>query len=299
MSAVDPPSRWHALYETVAGASHVRSGLPNQDSVQVHLHADCSLPAVLAVSDGHGSGKCFRSHVGSRLAVEIAVEELREFAQSLPKLSPPEVRQAAEARLPGIIVNRWRQEVAKYHAEHPFTAAELDRLDEAAKKSLARAEATGVPFLAYGATLLATLVTREYFLCWQLGDGEILVISQKPGEPAGEVEQPLPEDGELIANETTSLCQPLEVAVSKFRFRFQYLVESSPALVLLTTDGYPNSFQTPAGFRQVAADFLGLLDRDGVPAVQESLAPWLAETSQQGSGDDVTLAILYRQAERK
>lgn len=297
MPTAQRQSSWHTLHATVAGASHVRSGVPNQDDVQALLASAGSLPAVLAVSDGHGSAKCCRSQIGSRLAVAIAAGELHEFAQSLTTLSPTEVRQAAEGRLPGILVARWRQAVANYHAEHPFTADELDRLDEAAKKSLARAESAGVPFVAYGATLVAALVTSEYFLCWQLGDGEILVIAQPPGEPPGPVQQPLPEDGELIANETTSLCQPVDVAVGKFRFRFQYFVESAPVLVLLTTDGYPNSFQSPAGFRQAAADFLNLLDRDGVAAVQAALAGWLAETSHEGSGDDATLAILYRQAE--
>ncbi len=57
------------------------------------------------------------------------------------------------------------------------------------------------PYLAYGATLLAVALTSSFALYMQLGDGEILIVSD-----AGEVTQPLLKDERLLANETTSLC---------------------------------------------------------------------------------------------
>src|SRR5262245_28649844 len=63
---------WAAIRGSVRGASHFRGGLANQDAVDVSVAAGGALPAILAVSDGHGSNKCFRSHVGSQFAVEIA-----------------------------------------------------------------------------------------------------------------------------------------------------------------------------------------------------------------------------------
>jgi protein phosphatase 2C-like protein len=101
----------------------------------------------------------------------------------------------------------------------------------------------------------------------------------------------MPTDAGLIANETTSLCQV--DAARNFRVRFQVFEQAPPALILLATDGYPNSFAKPEGFRQVATDLLSMLDQEGVEPIAAALPGWLEEASQQGSGDDVSVAILY------
>ena len=36
-----------------------------------------------------------------------------------------------------------------------------------------------------------------------------------------------------------------------------------------------------------------MLDQEGVEPIARSLPSWLEEASQQGSGDDVSVAILY------
>ena len=142
--------------------------------------------------------------------------------------------------------------------------------------------------LAYGATLLAVVVAESFILYLQLGDGDILVVSE-----AGEVSRaPLPTDERLFANETTSLC--LRDAWREFRSHFQVISASSPALILVSTDGYGNSFRDEAGFLQVGADVLAMIRADGLDAVSASLETWLTEASQEGSGDDVTLGILCR-----
>jgi serine/threonine protein phosphatase PrpC len=287
MSMVAERRKWAAIEASVIGASHARANLPNQDAVKVHVTEKGEPRAVLAVSDGHGSAKCFRSDQGSRIAVDIALTELVDFAASSAGLSSREVRQNAEERLPKAIVRRWREAVEEHYRNDPFRDDELSRLDDVTKSTLERARERNDPYIAYGATLVTVLLTGEFFICLQLGDGEVLVVSDKTGQ----AEQPLEVDEGLIANETTSLCQ--DDAWKRFRFRFQYLPDSPPPLVLLATDGYPNSFATPEGFRQVAEDLHNLLERDGIETVRESLPAWLAEASQSGSGDDVTVAILY------
>jgi hypothetical protein len=57
------------------------------------------------------------------------------------------------------------------------------------------------PHLAYGATSLSFLLTPTYALYLQLGDGEMVTVSE-----SGKIGHPLPEDSRLLANETTSLC---------------------------------------------------------------------------------------------
>jgi hypothetical protein len=187
---------------------------------------------------------------------------------------------------------RWRELVLAHFTEHPLAPNALEGLNESDSKAVERAIARNEPYLLYGATLVCIAQSQTALICWQLGDGQILVIS----EGTCRVSDPLGSDDQLIANETTSLCQ--DNAWNLFRFRFQPTI-ALPALILLTTDGYPNSFESPEGFKQVASDLLNLLDRDGADAVDAQIPGWLLEASKSGSGDDVSIAILYGMPERR
>jgi hypothetical protein len=55
-----------------------------------------------------------------------------------------------------------------------------------------------------------------------------------------------------------------------------------------------NSFSDEAGFLKVGADILDMLRTEGFDYVNRSLRGWLEEATQQGSGDDTTLAVVCR-----
>ncbi len=279
---------WRIIGKSVQGASHVRTGLPNQDAICWLPESGTGLPLVLAVSDGHGSAKCFRSDVGARLAVETTTKVIQEFLESLPE--PPNlstIKRWAEENLRREIVRRWRDAVADDLSAKPFTSAELEQADAKVGGSKRR-QVVPDPILAYGATLLTVVVAEPFILYLQLGDGDILTISEM-----GEVGRPpLPADERLFANETTSLCS--RDAWRDFRSHFQVLSGPPPALILVSTDGYANSFRNEADFLIVGADILEMIRSDGLDAVDERLQTWLTEASQEGSGDDITLGILCR-----
>ena len=71
--------------------------------------------------------------------------------------------------------------------------------------------------MAYGSTLLAVVLADEFLICFQLGDGDVLAVS----DATGVAERVIPKDETLIANETTSLCQ--EDGLRYVRYRFQLL----------------------------------------------------------------------------
>jgi hypothetical protein len=121
----------------------------------------------------------------------------------------------------------------------------------------------------------------------QLGDGDILTVMED-----GQVLRPMPRDPRLIANETTSLC--MDDAWREMRCHFQTLSGQPPALVLVSTDGYANSFVNEAAFLRVGSDILEMLCERGVRAVSSDIPSWLREASEAGSGDDITLGVLYR-----
>ena len=290
--------RWRAIGASVRGAAHGRTGLPNPDAI-AWAAADGrgarpgsatdedsgSAALVLTVSDGHGSAKCFRSASGARFAVEAALDVVNRLLASPPDVTDLAALQAATEAM----VWRWKAAVAADVCAHPLTEAELDTVERKDGPGARRAVECN-PGLAYGATLLAALATDAYLVYFQLGDGDILAVADD-----GEVVRPLADDPRLFADATTSLCA--RDAARQFRVGLQRLGDGAPpppALIVLATDGYANSFRTDAGFVKVGADLLETVRREGLEAVDACLASWLHEASEFGSGDDVTVGIVCR-----
>jgi len=281
------PAEWRVIGETVPGASHLRAGIPNQDSILQVRESGRGLPVVVSVSDGHGSNKCFRSDRGSRFAVQQAAQLVGAFLDGRRgRDGCAELEAEARGRLPREFVRRWREAVEADLGARPFAADELDALE---RKDGARARklVEDNPLLAYGATSLTVAVEESFVLYLQLGDGEILTVSE-----SGEVGRPLPADERLFANETTSLCTA--DAEQNFRLRLEQLTGPPPALILLSTDGYVNSFSEAAGFLKVGSDLLEMLRADGFDHVNSGLRGWLEEATRAGSGDDCTLGVICR-----
>lgn len=275
---------WVVLSESVRGASHVRSGAPNQDAVRVDVPLSRRKASLLAVSDGHGSPRCFRSDQGSRLAVDVAIRMTRLFLDELIGMPTAGQKKEIEQRMPSLLVREWRKHVEHHWHETPIT------IQERATLGLTPDDPTpeDPPFIAYGATLLMAAVSDLYVFYLQLGDGEILEVSGDPPQAYS----PLPPDSSLIANETTSLCQP--EAAKLFRFCFRPIQGERPSLLLACTDGYSNAFASRDGFLQVGTDFLRLSQEMKTKALGKSLQGWLNEASSSGSGDDVSVAMLIR-----
>ena len=271
--------KWRTAGDSVVGATHRRSGIPNQDALLLSAAAP-PLPVIAAVSDGHGSPKCFRSHVGSRIAVGVAALVLREYLDVAGDADP-------STWIPAEIARRWSEAVRLDLMLSPLTAEELDVVEQKSGPAARRLVESG-PLLAYGATVLAAAVGEKSLVYLQLGDGEILTVSD-----AGEVRRALPGDARLFADETTSLASPS--AVRDFRLQVVSGEEGIPALVLLTTDGYVNSFRDDEGFLRVGADILQLIASVGLDTVAADMTAWLDEATRLGSGDDVTLAVICRE----
>jgi serine/threonine protein phosphatase PrpC len=276
---------WKVAHACVRGSSHQRSGLPNQDAVQcVVTPAAQGTVAVAVVSDGHGSPRHFRSQIGSSLAVSTVAANLQGFLRDSVALNGqvpfvPEQVHELERK----IVSGWLAAVQSDLRNNPFTEAELTAM-ERQEGTEGRAAVMTSPELAYGATLLAAAATDRVLLYLQLGDGEILSVTAQ-----GTTTRPLPPDDRLIANQTTSLCQP-----EAWRdFRSAWVTNGAlPSLVLLSTDGYANSFRSDEDFLKIGQDYLEIIRAQGISSLAEELPAILTEATQQGSGDDITLAIL-------
>lgn len=280
---------WRIIGETVPGASHIRASIPNQDAIVQMRESGRTAPLVVSIADGHGSPKCFRSDFGSRFAVKKAAQIVGEFLdERRGRFDLAEIENTGKEYLPKEFVKKWRKTVEYHLKNNPFTEDEFKKLEEKSGAG-ARALVEENPLLAYGTTSLTVALEEDFVLYLQLGDGDILNVSA-----AGAVTKPLPEDARLLANETTSMCLPK--AENDFRFFVQKISgEQSPAMILLSTDGYLNSFSSEAGFFQAATDILEMLKAEkGFEAVGENLKSWLEEANRLGSGDDSTVGIIYR-----
>ncbi|CAN2045873.1 hypothetical protein GMMP1_10061 [Candidatus Magnetomoraceae bacterium gMMP-1] len=187
-----------------------------------------------------------------------------------------------EERLPLSIIRTWQNKIDSCLAEDLFTDEELEGLRKSEKKSVEKNK-----YQAYGSTLLAVLLTKSFAMYLQIGDGDILTVTENE-----KVSRPLIHDKQLLGNETTSLCST--DALQVFRTGLQIFSGSPPALILLSTDGYANSFVSDPDFLKVGSDYLQMIRADGIHNVKQELEHFLKDTSQKGSGDDITVGIIIK-----
>lgn len=164
-----------------------------------------------------------------------------------------------------------------------FSEYELVRLERReGRKSLESVEED--PRLAYGSTLLTAIAAESFVLFWQIGDGDALTISA-----VGKAGRPVPGDARLMADETTSLCSP-----DAWRL-FRVAVLGTPApMILLSTDGFSNSFRDDEAFFKFGSDVRDIITEKGLGEVDQNLEGWLREYTAKGSGDDISLGIICR-----
>ena len=281
-------SRWSALSASVRGASHEKNGQKNQDAVRLKNPGAGDDSLLLAIADGHGSTRSFRSDRGSALAAECALNELARMIRRLgPHARLSSVRNQAMRRWPMDMITAWKKAVRADVAARPFTQLDFAAFPDPPPVLKPGEELPLSAHLAYGATLVAVAITRHYIIYSQLGDGDILTVRAD-----GTVERPLTRRHEFMANQTTSLC-----SFHAYR-EFQVKVESTrgkvPALVMVSTDGYANCFGNDREFFRVGADFLTYLREEGADFVAERLGGWLSQSSHDGSGDDITVGLAAR-----
>lgn len=276
---------WKIATASARGSAHQRTGLPNQDAAEyAFLPEGKSESAIVAISDGHGGEKHFRSQVGSTLAVHSAINVMQEAFGSAFTLGTGEERGLNIEGLNRRLVERWINAVQGDLARNPITEIELKKLAEL-EDAIARQSIEENPQLAYGCTLLVAVATQTFVWCLQLGDGDILAVDK-----SGRTSRPLRADDRLVANQTTSICQPN--AWAEIRTAVIEAPATLPSLLLLSTDGYVNSFRTENDFLQIGQDYLAIVREQGIDTLSQELPKILAEASQHGSGDDITLAIL-------
>lgn len=263
---------FHGIHTTVIGDSHVKKGTVCQDSSGTVV---TDRFAIAVVADGHGSAKHFRSDVGSRIAVEITTKLLKNY-MSRPDFQEQFFRHPTFilAQMEKQILMKWREAVEEYHRENPLTDEEEKRIPEAARGRMRTA-------VIYGSTVLAAVMAEDFSYGMVLGDGGFVVLGAD-----GTLSIPI-EDANAHANYTSSLCNTDAIHF----FTHWYTTERTEAL-FVSTDGLFKSFASEEDFLRyhgLLAHMLGDAAR-----TEQSMARNFLKRTREGSGDDISMALVYR-----
>ena len=195
----------YTFHETVRGHLHVMNEFPCEDS-SASFSADKGRYHIAIVSDGHGSKSCFRSDYGSKVATEVTLECLQQFAESMLAseeleerfykdiFSNPRYRHMTVRRLTDTILAEWHDRVLEDYNKNPPT------LEEMGESAVEYQNGKNIEHI-YGATLIAALKTTQCLILIQQGDGRCDVFYED-----GSVDQPIPWDSRCEDTATTSLC---------------------------------------------------------------------------------------------
>lgn len=287
---------WIVSGASVKGSAHVHSGRPNEDSIR-WLEAPSNLVKILSIADGHGGANHFRSKIGSYIATKVSVNVLNNLFRKidLKYMNVTQFRDIIRYSVPRHIVRKWDEMVTNHLRKNPISAAEIKKEFGERTQKILNIISTN-PRVIYGSTLLSTVVTSDFILCFQIGDGEIIIVDKdrKTVRPFAEPERltdkpivfPLDETHSLSMNHSWDHCDVKMYSID----------ELQPRLVLASTDGYSNSFSNFDGFLKIGNDYLDILDDKGSVYLKKRLYQILKNTSDNGSGDDITLGYIYRKS---
>ena len=259
---------WRVLTASTVGAAHVAAGAPAEDAVGVwppdRREPESEPVVAVAVADGHGHVRHFRSRRGAELAVDVAAAVGAQLAARVAGLSGPDQVEAALRTAAGPdLVRRWRDAVERDLADSPVTTVERDRAGLVPDPSIDDL------IYAYGSTLVLAVAAGDWLLFAQIGDGDALVISD-----VGTVLRPLPPDSRLDGTATTSLCQPN--AAAAMRYAVVNLAGRCVGAVMLATDGFGNAQVRDDWETAFAADLAALAAEHGRLWFEAELPRWVA-----------------------
>ncbi|MCR5623525.1 MAG: protein phosphatase 2C domain-containing protein [Treponema sp.] len=265
------------------GSSHIKDGKPCQDSCESFKDSDNYLGLAI-VADGHGGEKYIRSDIGSREAVfraKIFVHKLlRNHIDAYIKRKDKESLKKNFDLLKSQIVSEWRDAVTRHQADNCLTEDEKNIL-----RCLGQTEkdfGENNPEL-YGTTLLIAGYIEKYsfWFALQIGDGKIALLKND-----GSIAYPIPDLDEQGFGVTNSLCNSNAADKIQYVYAFEKI-----AGITVMTDGMSDSFdleKLPKFLTDIKDN--ALID---VKKTQRELDSYLPKLSEQGSGDDISIAGVF------
>jgi len=273
---------------SIQGASHIKQNKICQD---FGGHYRCDDFAVAIVCDGHGGDAYIRSDRGSKFAVQVTIDSIKEFMSNkqefLENLPASESKDAqnkysskATDQLIKSIILRWNNLVYEDLQQNPFAEDELKDLSDKYKEKYSSDDENN-KFSAYGTTLMAVVYAPEFWFGIRIGDGKCVAISRD-----GTICDPIPWDEKCFLNRTTSLCD--DKAFENFRKCFY--TENFPVAIYVATDGVDDSFGTDERLFDFYKRLTETFAQAGFEEGKQELKEYLPKLTAQGSGDDISIS---------
>ena len=275
-------ANYHAFHSTTRGYSHILKDTCCEDASFSIDEGDIH---VAVVSDGHGDPACFRSQIGSWLAVEIAGEKLLSFAKNIreqgweEQLFDEVQRERLLRQLIRSIIGNWNLKITEQLDANPVTEEEL-----AASRSYEALYRQGeeLPHI-FGCTMIATMITDRYLLALQQGDGRCVVVHSDCT-----ADQPVPWDDRCVGNVCTSLCHG--DAIESCRYYVVDIRKDPVIACFAASDGIEDSLDSQEDVNAFVCNTASILLQEGHEKLIEQLQDYLPRMSQTGSADDMSLA---------
>jgi serine/threonine protein phosphatase PrpC len=287
------PYRSFSVTET--GISHTKHGKGCEDfSLHYPRGGDTAAPVALAVvADGHGDDNCFRSAKGAEFAAAAAQDAIVEFVNRLkPRLlqiimlkqwPSADVFKKYIHDLVKHIIAEWHGKVEKDYTDNPVTDVEMANVGEKYRKRYAEGKDL---HHAYGTTLIAAAITKDYWFGIHIGDGRFTALY-----PDGTFDQPVPWDDRCYLNVTTSICD--DDALEGSRICYAPASEKLPVAVFLCSDGVDDNYPVEENenhlyrlYRTIALTFAD----DGFDSTCGQLKDLANSFATRGKGDDTSIA---------
>lgn len=259
------------------GASHIKKNKECQDASESYFDEKM---AIAIVCDGHGGDDYMRSAVGSTLAAAVAKKNIINFLNAITKEQFWAKPENNMKNLEASIINGWNEAIYMHFAQNPFTEAELSGISEKARKKYTqdvRIES------AYGTTMIAVAMTKEFWFGIHIGDGKCVAVN-----PEGKFVQPIPWDPKCFLNATTSICD--SDALERFR---HFYSEKLPAAVFVGSDGIDDCFSNNEQLHNLYKTILYSFGTSEFENAKNDLRDYLPRLSAKGSGDDVSIAAMF------
>lgn len=261
------------VFASVEGASHKRKNIICQDASLVKVLEDDIV--VAAVADGHGSSKCKFSFKGAQIAVECFFRMIKTYSdksngnyEELVKwLRPNEATKFVKD-----FHSLWKKEVDKSYIHLKKRDADLREVKD-------------VDYELFGTTFLGLVVTHEFRFALQIGDGDISYVTPHGCQSVIEADK-------FLGTETYSLSDDMPWKYSKTFFQRANYDDIVPALFMLSSDGFANSFKNDEQYKVACIDYFNTICKYGQDVVQQNLEGWLSQTSEEGCGDDISLVVV-------
>ncbi len=294
----------YTFHKTVRGQLHIMNEIPCEDFSE-SLSEENGRYHIIIIADGHGSAACFRSAVGSKIVVEVTMECLKEYAESMLKSTEieerfykdlffnPRYRQMTLKQLTDTIIARWNDRILEDYNNTPPSIEEMGDYVDMYK------DGKNISHI-YGTTLIAALMLPSCLILLHQGDGRCDVFFED-----GSIEQPIPWDLRCEGTAVTSLCD--DDAAQSFRTQVIDLTKQKVIACYLGSDGVEDAYRDTyeelggshilmGGVHTFYKDLTCQIAKMSSVEFENYLAQMLPEFSangrfsRSGSGDDISVA---------